>query len=89
MRNLTAQLTETSDDKCRIEERLANLQRSLVEVEEDKRGLDGRFASAQTALVMQEETIRRESVLHLVCVLCSCGVRCVSVVSLVCCYSVM
>ena len=60
VRNLTGQLTETSDEKCRIEERLSNLQRSLVEVEEDKRGLDSRFASAQTAMVMQEETIRRK-----------------------------
>ena len=60
VRNLTSQLSEVSDEKCRVEERLAALQKSLVEVEEDKRGLDGRMASAQTALVMQEETIRRK-----------------------------
>jgi len=59
-RNLSTQLIEATEEKCKAEERLTKLQKSLVEVEEDKRGLDGRFASAQTAVMLQEETIRRK-----------------------------
>lgn len=39
MRTLNAQLTETSTERSRAEERLNVLQKSLGDVEEDKRGL--------------------------------------------------
>lgn len=55
MRSLNAQLSETSSERGRAEERLNVLQKSLGDVEEDKRGL-GLYLIVQTSAVYNSQS---------------------------------